>query len=101
MAPFAYVTNTGSGTVSVIDTASNTVVATPAVIGAPIRAAMTPDGKRAYIASRETAGGAFVSVLDTATNTIVKTIPNVTDFFMSDVAVTKDGKQLYVASSGN
>ncbi len=36
--PFAYVTNRGNGTVSVIDTASNTVVGTPIVVG------VTPTG---------------------------------------------------------
>ena len=33
-APFAYITNTGSNTVSVIDTATNTVIATVAPGGA-------------------------------------------------------------------
>src|SRR5262245_3201723 len=102
MAPFAYVTNTGSRTVSVIDTATNTVVAAPATTGAPIRVAMTPNGKHAYIASRDSpSGSAFVSVLDTATNTVTETIPHVTDFFISDIAITLDGKHAYVASAGN
>jgi YVTN family beta-propeller protein len=83
MAPFAYVTNTGSSTVSVLDTATNTVVATPSIDGGPIRIAVTPDGKRAYIASRDlgAVGEAFLSVLDTATNKVTETIPDVTDFF--------------------
>ena len=51
-APFAYVANNRSHDVSVIDTAGNTVVATVPVDGAPIRIAVTPDGKRAYIAIR-------------------------------------------------
>jgi YVTN family beta-propeller protein len=99
MAPFAYVTNNGSGSVSVIDTATNAVVATPSVDGAPLRIAVTPDGTRAYIASRGDDG--IVSVLDTATNTVAQTIPAVTDFFIAGVAITPDGKRAYLASSGN
>src|SRR5437667_37137 len=44
----AYVTNT-SGTVSVIDTATNTVVATILVGIFPSGVAITPDGTRAYV----------------------------------------------------
>jgi YVTN family beta-propeller protein len=42
-APFAYVTNGGSS-VSVIDTATNTVVATVGVGSLPFGVAVTPDG---------------------------------------------------------
>ena len=49
-APFAYVTNSHSNTVSVIDTASNTVVATVPVGNGPIAVAITPDGKHEYSA---------------------------------------------------
>jgi YVTN family beta-propeller protein len=97
--PFAYVTNNGSSTVSVLDTASNTVVATPSLDGAPLRVAVTADGKRAYIASRGDDG--IVSVLDTVTNTVAATVPGVTDFFIAGLAITPDGKHAYVASSGN
>jgi len=49
-APFAYVTNAFyPGTVSVIDTATNTVVVTLAVGYDPIAVAVTPDGKHAYV----------------------------------------------------
>jgi YVTN family beta-propeller protein len=41
-APFAYVTNRNDSTVSVIDTASNAVVGTVAVGGAPTGVAITP-----------------------------------------------------------
>ena len=45
----AYVTNNGSNTVSVIDTATNTVVATIPVGFRPFGVAITPDGTRAYV----------------------------------------------------
>ena len=43
-APFAYVTNSASDTVSVIDTATDTVVTTIAVGDNPAVVAITPDG---------------------------------------------------------
>jgi YVTN family beta-propeller protein len=68
---FAYVTNRGSNSVSVIDTASNTVVATIPVGAFPEGVAITPDGTRAYVTNESNT----VSVIDTATNTVVATIP--------------------------
>jgi YVTN family beta-propeller protein len=47
--PFAYVANRSDGTVSVIDTATNTVVGTIAEGDGPIAIAITPDGTRAYV----------------------------------------------------
>src|SRR5215471_13240701 len=65
-APFAYVANLG-GTVSVLDTATNTVVATVLVGVNPTGAAITPDGAHAYVTDAAWA----TSVIDTATNTVV------------------------------
>jgi YVTN family beta-propeller protein len=67
-----YVANINSGTVSVIRTGTNTVVATVPVGNNPIGVAVTPDGKHAYVAidSSNT-----VSVIRTATNTVVANIP--------------------------
>jgi YVTN family beta-propeller protein len=73
-----YVTNssTTSSSVSVIDTASNTVVATVGVgiggIDITAWVAFTPDGKHAYVANQS---DNTVSVIDTATNTVVATVP--------------------------
>ncbi len=69
---FAYVANTGSDDVSVIATASNTVVATVAVGIGPSRVAITPDGAFAYVANP---GSDDVSVIATASNTVVATVP--------------------------
>jgi YVTN family beta-propeller protein len=105
-APFAYVTNGGSifsnGTVSVIDTATNTVVATVTVGGFPAGVAVTPDGKLVYVANgRSPPPIGSVSVIDTATNTVVATVP--VGNAPEGVAVTPDGKHAYVANaiSGN
>jgi len=71
-APFAYVANSGDGTVSVIDTTTRKLVATIPVGRGGDGVAVTPDGKRAYVAN---SGSNTVSVIDTASNTVVGTVP--------------------------
>jgi YVTN family beta-propeller protein len=94
-APFAYVANDGSGTVSVIDTATNTVVATVPVRNNPTGVAVTPDGAHAYVANLLSNN---VSVIATATNKVVGTpIPVGTQPIA--VAVTPDGTHAYVANA--
>ncbi|MCI0597968.1 MAG: beta-propeller fold lactonase family protein [Beijerinckiaceae bacterium] len=52
-APFVYVTNRIANSVSVIDTATNRVVATVPLAGkGPSWAAVTPDGKFVYVSNR-------------------------------------------------
>jgi YVTN family beta-propeller protein len=68
----AYITNSGSNNVSVIDTATNTVGATVPV-SAPGTVAVTPDGKHAYV-TQGFGSAPNVSVIDTATNTVVDTV---------------------------
>ena len=52
LAQNAYITNTGSNTVSVIDTATNTVTATIPVGGEPYSVAVSPDGSKVYVANQ-------------------------------------------------
>jgi YVTN family beta-propeller protein len=87
------VTNGDSGSVSVIDTASNTVVATIGVRSFPLGVAITPDGSRAYVVNR---GSNNASVIDTATNTVVGTVAVGSRPF--GVAITPDGSRAYVAN---
>ncbi|PEQ45635.1 YncE family protein, partial [Bacillus cereus] len=68
---FAYATNSGSNNVSVIDTSTNTVVATVLVGNSPFGVAITPDGNFAYVTN---SGSNNVSVIDTSTNTVVATV---------------------------
>lgn len=90
--PFAYVANSGSGTVSVIQTSTNEVVATVDVGGAPSRVAITPDGALAYVTN-----GSYVSVIETATNTVVATVVEVNGVGSgNNVAITPDGAFAYV-----
>jgi len=73
--PFAYVAvRAPNPNVSVIDTASNTLVATiPIGVADGFNlsyVAITPDGSRAYV----TNGTNNISVIDTATNTVAATV---------------------------
>ncbi len=93
-APFAYAPNFLGGNVSVIDTATNKVVATVPVLYEALGVAVAPDGKHAYVTSDSCNS---VLVIDTATNTVeVDTIPVGT--FPFGIAVTPDGKHAYVAN---
>jgi YVTN family beta-propeller protein len=74
LAQSAYIPNSGSDNVSVIDTATNTVVATIPVGSEPIGVAVSPDGSKVYVTNSNLGPGS-VSVIDTATNTVVATIP--------------------------
>jgi YVTN family beta-propeller protein len=91
----AYVANFGSNTVSVIDIATNTVVATIPVGVEPAGVAITPDGTRAYVTNFV----GTVSVIDAATNTVVVTIP--VGQVPIGIAITPDGTRAYVTNENS
>src|SRR5215831_9495250 len=93
----AYITNSRDNTVSVIDTATNTVVGSPVPVGIePWGVAVTPDGSKVYVTDLSSNN---VSVIDTATNTVVGSpIPVGSQPY--GVAVTPDGSKVYVATIG-
>src|SRR5262249_46556356 len=66
----AYITNFHGNTVSVIATATNTVVGLPIPVGTlPLGVAVTPDGSMVYVASfGDGSVNGTVSVIATATN---------------------------------
>src|SRR5207245_830337 len=66
-----YVAQIKRSTVSVIDTATNSVVATVAERPNPLGMAVTPDGSRVYVANCSVDGVGNVGVIDTATNSVV------------------------------
>ena len=71
MSEFLYVPNEYDNTVSVIDTATDLVVATIPVGGQTAdTAAVSPNGAFVYVASES----GIVSVIDTASNSVVGTI---------------------------
>ncbi|MFJ9846064.1 IPT/TIG domain-containing protein [Kitasatospora sp. NPDC101155] len=92
----AYVANNGDSTVSVIDTAFFTTVATIPGLAGPVGVALGPSGTSAYVTN---AGSGTVSVIDTATNTVTATITVGANPI--GVAVTPDGSHIYVANNGD
>jgi YVTN family beta-propeller protein len=69
---FVYVTNIAGNTVSVIDTATDTIVATVPVGDRPFGVAVTPNGAFVYVTN---ADGGTVWVIDTASTTVIATVP--------------------------
>ena len=89
----AYVTNSQDNTVSVIDTATASVIATVPVGLSPSGVAVTPNGRFAYVANQL---GSTVSVISAASNTVVATVPV---GFPRDIAITPNGAFAYVTST--
>jgi YVTN family beta-propeller protein len=88
-----YVTNQNDGTLSVIDTATDTVTSTVLLGGTPLGLAVTPDNAHAYIAVYPS----MVAVLNTATNKVTATIVDPSLSGPALVAITPDGKTVYVS----
>jgi len=98
IAGMAYIPNYVSDNVSVINTATNAVVATIAVGNQPYGVSNSPDGSRVYVTK---VGSDNVSVINTATNTVVATIG--VGIYPYGVNTSPDGSRVYVANavSGN
>jgi len=92
----AYVSNNGDNSVSVIDTSTNTAVATVEVGLWPDDVVVNPAGTRAYVANEFSHD---VWVIDTSTNRPIATVE--VGGMPSGVAVTPDGTRVYVTNSGN
>lgn len=88
-----YVANSDDGSVSVIDTKTNTITATINNVGLNLEGiALNADGSRAYVA---VSGSNYVAVINTATNTLMPSI-NVGAGPVAIVA-NQDGSHIYVA----
>ncbi len=98
---FAYVTNAGNDTVSIINTTNNAVVATVPVGDIPLGVAVDAPANRVYIA---TPGGVYngtVSVIDMAGNpvTTVSVAMSGVDSSPIEVAVDRTTRKVYVVHS--
>jgi YVTN family beta-propeller protein len=100
-ANFAYMTSGSSNDapnnlVFVIDTSTNTIVATITVGSRCVGVAITPDGTRAYVANLANSN---VSVIDTSNNTVVATVTvGVNPEFIA-IGKTSLGTMAYVSNS--
>ena len=91
----AYATAEVGGTVSVIDVATERVIATIRLPkdAKPMGVPVSPDDKRVYVA---TGRGGTVEVIDAATNKVIKSIK--VGQRPWGIALTPDGKKLYTAN---
>jgi YVTN family beta-propeller protein len=88
----AYVTNSASGTVSVIDAQTYQVLDTLEVGTEPFGCALTPDGEKLYVANFSSDD---VSVIRTRDDKVIRTITRVGPKPRA-VAITEDGSTVYV-----
>ena len=93
----ALVTNSGSGTVSTIDTKTRTKNPTDITVAGAIGVEVTPDGKTAFVAN-ESSG--TVSTIDVKTRAKHPTDITVGPTPLG-VAVTPDGKTAFVTNGGS
>jgi YVTN family beta-propeller protein len=92
-ATYAYVANSGSNSVSVVDVQSNRVVATIGVQKSPTSLAASPNGQFVYVSST----GGDVQVIDTSTNKVSALIAAGQN--PGAIAVRPDGRLIYVANN--
>jgi YVTN family beta-propeller protein len=95
----AYVANAGSGTVSVINVATNSAAKSIPVGAGPRQVAITPNGRFAYV-TNETDG--TVSVIDTASNTVLGAPVGLGPGSRPrGIAIAPDGDTAWVADFGS
>jgi len=95
-APFLYISNYGSNSLDVINTATNSTVTSIPLGSAstPLGVSVSPDGSRVYVANN---GLNTVSVINTASNTVIANIHVGSSPF--GVAISPDGNRVYVANN--
>jgi YVTN family beta-propeller protein len=94
-APFAYTPNFISSNVSVVDIATNSVVATIPVGMQTSSTAVSADGTRVYVANNT----GSISVIDGTTQSVIQTIP-LPGASPISLGITPNGQRVYVANSG-
>ena len=95
-AGYAYITNSGSTTVSVIDITTNKVTATINVGKYPYGVAVNPTGTKVYVSKDKSS---VISVIDTAKNKVTATVKVGKNPW--GVAVNPAGTRVYVANEGS
>jgi len=94
--PTAYVTNYSDGTLTPVDIRTGNAGPPIPVGSGPDGEAITPDGKRLFVANNNTNN---VTVIDTTTNQVIGTVA--VGSVAADVAATPDGKTVWVSDFGD
>jgi YVTN family beta-propeller protein len=91
-----YVFNQGSGSVSVINGATNTVLTTIHGLQSPVAGAYDSTNGKIYVANYDSGG---VSIIDTTTNQLVNTVPG--NGGLAGALFDPDNNLIYVADQGH
>ncbi|WP_183558574.1 gliding motility-associated C-terminal domain-containing protein [Mucilaginibacter sp. SP1R1] len=91
--PYAYITNSASASVSVINAATNKIVATIPMGADPQDITVSHDGKKIYVSDPISR---TISVINTVTNTVIATIPVPVGSF--SMVVSPDNSKLYLVA---
>jgi gliding motility-associated-like protein len=98
---FAYIANSGSDNVSVINTTTHAVLPPIAVDNQPWGVAVSPDGRLVYVVNKNNQNGRItnssLSIIDAATNTIIGS-PITLGRDGGSIAISPDGKKAFVAN---
>jgi len=90
-----------TGSIAVLDRATNIVTTTIADDSGPSGVAITPDGKKAYVAQGYSVGEpGNLWVIDLTTGSVINKI-KVTDSNLDSVAITPDGRSVYVGNNND
>ena len=92
---YAYVANSSSATISVVDIATSNFVATIPVAAGPASIAVSPNASTVYVSC---SSASVVDVIQTSTNSLLATLPVGTN--PQGIAVSPDGLEIAVANSG-
>jgi len=99
-APFAYIANSGTNNVSVINTADNTIAATVTLPAGtqpyPYSVAVSPSGQYVYVGIQ---GTKRISIIDAATNTLLPQTISLGGDSPGGLAINAAETRLYVASN--
>jgi len=99
-APFVYVPNLASSSVSVIDVASNNVIDTILLTTSPQDGiAISPDGTTAYVPCIDGSKIATIQRIDTKNNTLLSPIELGSSIGVNYIAITPNGQFAYVTVS--
>lgn len=88
-----YAARKADNSVSVVDTGTNTISTVISVPGAPEGLTLSPNGDFLYVSTRE-----VVAVVETRSNTVLHQAVNDLDTWATRIAVTTDGRKLYVGN---
>ncbi len=97
---FAYIANSGSGTVSVINVVTNTLATTITMPSDPYCICTSPDGSKVYVGcDNGTTSETSIAVINTSTNTVTSSMPLKSYGNPLGMIISPDGVMLYVLNS--